>query len=245
MAGKKQEFKASSSEDMELTMILSIVALIGVGICVSYLSYGENIYSVGVFWPSPVIITLICNELGKYLIYAALFKEEKTTLNPRETVAPRKRKPMRLRIGDALKFTALIAFFVGLYAIMCIALGAPALENHEETLVLASVLTILTVLPLALFLGTSGCIQYVWTESVEGMSKVEASYVTLVKISAAGALFGAWSGSIVAPLDWDRRWQAYPIPNIVGALLGYTLGDLGVLGHKLISSIVPSFSFIP
>uniref|UniRef100_A0A6B2EA98 Putative ethanolamine-p-transferase gpi11/pig-f n=1 Tax=Phlebotomus kandelakii TaxID=1109342 RepID=A0A6B2EA98_9DIPT len=242
MPGKKDS-RTISGQDVELTLILSIVALIGVGICVTYLSYGDNLYSVGEFWPSPVLITLICNELGKYFLYTALYREEKTLT--REPMGPRKKKSFRSRVVESMKFFALMGFFVGLFGLLCISLGAPVLQNHEETLTLASLLTILTVFPLAVFMGVSGSIQYLWTESLESVSKVDAAYVTLVKISAAGAMFGAWSGSIVAPLDWDRRWQVYPIPNIVGALLGYTLGDLGVLGQKLISRIVPLFTFNP
>ncbi|GAB0089956.1 glycosylphosphatidylinositol anchor biosynthesis protein 11 [Sergentomyia squamirostris] len=244
MAGKRQESRISSSEDVELTVLLSIVSLIGVGISVAYLSYGDNLYSVGKFWLSPVLITLICNELGKYFLYLVLFRNEKT-LNPRENLVQRKRRPLKHRLGEGLKFCILIGFFLTVYAFVCITLGAPVLENHEETLTLAAVLTILTIFPLAMFLGAHGCLQYLWTESLDSVSNVDVAYARLAKIAAAGALFGAWSGSIVAPLDWDRRWQVYPIPNIIGALLGYSLGDLCVLSQKLISKIMPSFTFLP
>lgn len=30
---------------------------------------------------------------------------------------------------------------------------------------------------------------------------------------------GAWVSSVVIPLDWDRAWQKFPIPNAVGAML--------------------------
>lgn len=29
---------------------------------------------------------------------------------------------------------------------------------------------------------------------------------------------GAWASSVVIPLDWNRAWQQWPIPNVVGAL---------------------------
>uniref|UniRef100_A0A1B0D0H2 Uncharacterized protein n=1 Tax=Phlebotomus papatasi TaxID=29031 RepID=A0A1B0D0H2_PHLPP len=244
MAGKKQDYRAKTAQDVEVTKILSIVALIGIGICVAYLSYEDNLYSVGQFWMSPVLIMLIVNELGKYQLFNLLFREDRT-LNPRENVGLRKRKSFRSRIVDGIKFMGAMGMFLGIYAAICIALGAPALEKHEETFTLAGVLTILTIFPLVIFLGISGCLQFLWTETLDSVSKVDAAYVKLAKISAAGAIFGAWSGSIVAPLDWDRRWQVYPIPNIVGALLGYTLGDILVLCQQLISSIFPSFSLFP
>lgn len=45
--------------------------------------------------------------------------------------------------------------------------------------------------------------------------------------------FGSWAGCIVIPLDWDRPWQAWPIPNVVGSMvlalttsLGYIIKDV-------------------
>lgn len=39
---------------------------------------------------------------------------------------------------------------------------------------------------------------------------------------------GAWISCIVIPLDWDRHWQTWPIPVVVGgylgALVGYSIG---------------------
>uniref|UniRef100_A0A1L8D9C0 Putative conserved plasma membrane protein n=1 Tax=Nyssomyia neivai TaxID=330878 RepID=A0A1L8D9C0_9DIPT len=245
MPGKKQDSRPKSGQEIDFTVLLSILSLIGIGLCTTYLLYGDNLYTVGKFWPSPVLITLICNEIGKYLVYTTFFRAEKT-LNPRESVVQRKKKSLRQRLVDCIKFAGVIGLSIGAYGLLCISLGAPATEHHEETLTLASVLTILTVLPLTVFLGPSGCLQYIWTESFveSGGNKANNSYMELLTISAAGAIFGAWSASIVAPLDWDRQWQVYPIPNIVGALLGYALGDLGVLFQKLITHFIPSFNFI-
>ncbi|CCH58094.1 hypothetical protein TBLA_0A02940 [Henningerozyma blattae CBS 6284] len=42
-------------------------------------------------------------------------------------------------------------------------------------------------------------------------------------------LFGSWISCIVIPLDWDRDWQRWPVPIIigsyVGAFLGYSIGS--------------------
>lgn len=40
------------------------------------------------------------------------------------------------------------------------------------------------------------------------------------------AIFGAWLGSIVIPLDWDRPWQAWPVPCVLGAFLFYMIGTV-------------------
>lgn len=42
-------------------------------------------------------------------------------------------------------------------------------------------------------------------------------------------IIGCWISCCVIPLDWDREWQAWPIPLIVGAYLGAIIGySLGV-----------------
>lgn len=41
-------------------------------------------------------------------------------------------------------------------------------------------------------------------------------------------VLGGWFSCVVIPLDWDREWQAWPIPIVIGsyigAFVGYTLG---------------------
>ncbi|TRM65299.1 hypothetical protein BD626DRAFT_567221 [Schizophyllum amplum] len=44
-----------------------------------------------------------------------------------------------------------------------------------------------------------------------------------------GALVGAWLASITLALDWDRSWQAYPLPPAYGAVAGYVLTSLGAV----------------
>lgn len=46
---------------------------------------------------------------------------------------------------------------------------------------------------------------------------------------ALGAIWGAWIGALVIPLDWDRPWQAYPNPCVVGACVGHSAGHLGLV----------------
>lgn len=37
-------------------------------------------------------------------------------------------------------------------------------------------------------------------------------------------MMGAYLGAAAIPLDWDRWWQQWPLPSIIGALFGYPLG---------------------
>ena len=47
-----------------------------------------------------------------------------------------------------------------------------------------------------------------------------------IHIPALGALIGAWLGVLPIPLDWDRPWQAWPIPCVVGAIVGCAVASL-------------------
>jgi len=40
-----------------------------------------------------------------------------------------------------------------------------------------------------------------------------------------GTILGAWCGAYPLALDWDRPWQAWPLPPAIGAILGYILGS--------------------
>uniref|UniRef100_A0A0X3QBH8 Phosphatidylinositol-glycan biosynthesis class F protein n=1 Tax=Schistocephalus solidus TaxID=70667 RepID=A0A0X3QBH8_SCHSO len=39
-----------------------------------------------------------------------------------------------------------------------------------------------------------------------------------------GTLLGTWASAFCLVLDWDRPWQTWPIPCVVGALLGDIFG---------------------
>ncbi|KAL1747930.1 GPI biosynthesis protein family Pig-F-domain-containing protein [Schizophyllum fasciatum] len=44
-----------------------------------------------------------------------------------------------------------------------------------------------------------------------------------------GAVIGAWLASIALALDWDRSWQAYPLPPAYGAVIGYVVASVGAV----------------
>lgn len=98
------------------------------------------------------------------------------------------------------------------------------MENYEETFTLSALLTSLTLFPISIFIGVSSTISILFTESFELTNVVSQSYLKLLKRNAFLVIFGAFVGSAVFPLDWDRSWQIYPIPNITGAITGQMLG---------------------
>lgn len=42
-----------------------------------------------------------------------------------------------------------------------------------------------------------------------------------------GTFIGAWLGVATMALDWDRPWQAWPLPLVFGSILGFIAGGLG------------------
>lgn len=137
-------------------------------------------------------------------------------------------------IKKLCKLGGLLAIFVIVFSVASVLLGASYHQNYEETLALSILLTALTILPIGLFLGPSKTVQYLFYDSFELISTFDVWQLELLQYNAFGTLVGAWAGSIVAPLDWDRPWQAYPIPNVVGAVLGFSFANI----HTFLSSIV-------
>ncbi|CRK98319.1 CLUMA_CG011681, isoform A [Clunio marinus] len=134
------------------------------------------------------------------------------------------RKKRSNKVGDSIKFAVLMIMTIFFYAFICVIMGAPPLTHVEETLTLSSLLTALTIFPISLFIGVSGTLGILFTETFELVNVTSQEYLKLLQRNAYLVIFGAFIGSIAFPLDWDRPWQAYPIPNITGAITGQMLG---------------------
>ena len=99
---------------------------------------------------------------------------------------------------------------------------------------LSSLLTSLTLFPISLIVGVSGTISILLTDSFELVNVTSQAFLRLLKRNAYLVIFGAFIGSVVFPLDWDRPWQIYPIPNIVGAITGQMLGSFYTLFETMV-----------
>ncbi|CAH8617533.1 unnamed protein product [Schistosoma rodhaini] len=103
------------------------------------------------------------------------------------------------------------------YFIVCIILGAPILEQWKETGLMSLVLTICTNFPFLMFF--EGNLDNL--RSVLAPSLPEEKFVAFI---GYGCVIGAWLSAGFLVLDWDRPWQAWPIPCIIGAILGTFTG---------------------
>ncbi|CAH8600116.1 unnamed protein product [Schistosoma curassoni] len=104
-----------------------------------------------------------------------------------------------------------------IYFIVCILLGAPIFEQWKETGLMSLVLTICTNIPFLMFF--EGNLDNL--RSVLAPSLPEEKFVAFI---GYGCVIGAWLSAGFLVLDWDRPWQAWPIPCIIGAVLGTFTG---------------------
>lgn len=196
------------------------------------------------------VLFFIVGECIKVFIVQKLYKLD--TTNNMEGVLKRRRNN---KVMESLKFGFVMSLTVFFFAFICIILGgmyssqlvyfyriftsiflflAPALEKYLETFTLSALLTGITLFPISLFIGVSGTISILMTESFDLSNITSQAFLKLLKRNAYLVIFGAFIGSVVFPLDWDRPWQIYPIPNIVGAVTGQMLGSFYCLVETMV-----------
>ncbi|XP_055532965.1 uncharacterized protein LOC129723045 [Wyeomyia smithii] len=190
----------------------------------SYLIHSDKLYDVGKCWSSYVVMLLPGMELLKHQYVRKVLQLEgvSNVTNSQQSTKAAGGKYQSKRVSPLKEvggFAFLMVLSVLFYGFICLILGAP-LDQHEETTALAVTLTVLTIFPIVLFIGHSETMQLLFSETFELRTPISNSYLTLLKNNCVGVILGAWGASVVAPLDWDRPWQVYPLPNVVGAVGG-------------------------
>lgn len=145
----------------------------------------------------------------------------------REEVLKRRRIGMakQMEIVTLTTFALpLVTIVVYLIVVLC---GAPFVKNPVDTLLLAAYIAVLAVLPAMHLMGTD---EREWIKAFSlspsiRQATLHAPRFRVLARSAtctlAGALFGA-AGNL---LDWDKAWQTYPVPPILGACIGLLVGN--------------------
>ncbi|XP_065068209.1 phosphatidylinositol-glycan biosynthesis class F protein-like [Rhopilema esculentum] len=131
---------------------------------------------------------------------------------------------------------SVFATFCGnfLYHFITVIYGAPFIENLEETHLFSCLMSAMTILPLSLVSDGK------WWNILQILDfKLYKSgqMVDNVRLISFLTIVGALAGSAAIPLDWDRPWQAWPVPCCIGATFGYTIG-------LLIFAALPVLEFI-
>lgn len=197
---------------MELKKITvsSLITCIYLPSIITVISYKGLLYSVGNGSSFYVLVLIFVAELLKSLY-----------LN-NNNVQFKKNKGSKSRVGDIAKafgflLGVMFCFFVGI-----ILFGAPVLDCHEETLMLSTLLTLLTVFPLIAHTGVESSMQLLF--GVRNFNR--DTIIEMLVNNALLTVCGAWLGAVVIPLDWNTPWQQWPIPCYLGAIGGYLLSNV-------------------
>lgn len=178
---------------------------------VLYLSIVNELYNVGKYNKFWLIVIISIFEVIKYIIY---FVTQKKNLKTAEL--------KHHKIINIVKSVFTISAMVGIYYIIAVLFGAPFMTHQEENLMFSLILTVLTVLPICLHCGHDAAIQLLL--SITNYDGNELLNKFLFQIRSV--FVGAWLGAAVIPLDWDRPYQAWPIPCYLGALIGYLASNI-------------------
>lgn len=226
----------ATNDSVKLQLINIILSYVTVIFCALNFYYFDGLLNSGKL-NSPTLVIIVSNELTRWFINKFVFNLDASSkdcaLAGNVRLNPKKSSFLK-NVKNACKLSGLLSTFTVFYALVCILLGASYQNRYEETLVLSALLTSFTILPICLFLGPSKTLQYLFYDTFELNSRTDVTHLELLQYNALGTLIGAWSGSVVAPLDWDREWQAYPIPNMVGGLIGFTIANT----HTMLSMLV-------
>ncbi|XP_031549097.1 phosphatidylinositol-glycan biosynthesis class F protein-like [Actinia tenebrosa] len=119
---------------------------------------------------------------------------------------------------------AKLPFIVGsctlIFYVIAVLYGAPFLSKTDETMMLGLVMAVLCFLPPCCILGANLDVLY----RIFISNWLECTAESYFQCCMTLTVFGAWLGAFPIPLDWDRPWQVWPIPCVIGGMLGNTLG---------------------
>lgn len=204
-------FSLNDQLELRKVTVSSLITCIYLPSIITFISYKGILYSVGNGSSCFILGLIFVAELLKSFY-----------LNSSNDIHGKKNKANKNDAGDILKgfvylLCAKFAYFIGI-----ILFGAPVLECHEETLMLSSLLTLLTVFPLLLHVGIESSVQLLFGARNYGKDTI----VEMLVSSAMMTVCGAWVGAVVIPLDWNTPWQKWPIPCYLGAVLGFLLSNV-------------------
>lgn len=183
----------------------NILTCIYLPLMIFILNYTGNLYTIG---KTRTCIELIL-AVAEILKYIRFQRTQKTA----------KRKHT---IRNLLKSVLTCGVMVLIFHVAAILFGAPFLSEQYETLCFATLMMVLTVLPVCLYLDSDNV--YTLFSSLLDFdgNKLQEYFLMNIRFT----VFGAWLGAVVIPLDWNRPYQDWPIPCCYGAILGCFIGNL-------------------
>jgi hypothetical protein len=127
------------------------------------------------------------------------------------TYAVIQKKPIELLHGLYFSFIGFLILYI-----TAILFGAFLLDRVYETIFASLYLSLLTFFHAGVELKMDS---RSWARFLSfNASDSRERFVMLIFYCT---LMGAWTGSFVLPLDWQRDWQKWPIPLVFGGSVGY------------------------
>lgn len=210
----------SDTEIQNLAAALSGGAIFSVAhtsVLILLLFFSDYLYAIGKFNSWPLLVYIIFGVIVNSILFS---KRRKIS---------HKTKSENIKIRKIFKVAALLFLSVLIFYVIAVLFGAPFLSSQEETFVFSVLLTTLVVLPLVINVGLDTAIYILLSANVFDKDLLNSIFSVSIRFT----LFGAWLGAVVIPLDWDRLWQAWPIPCSLGALIGYVVSQFFVLSLNL------------
>ncbi|CAF4959125.1 unnamed protein product [Pieris macdunnoughi] len=221
-------FTLNNHLELRRVTISSLLTCIYLPSIISVISYKGILYSVGSGSSFYILVLIFIAELIKSFY-----------LSSNNEIQSKKNKA-KIRVSDILKAFGFLlgvtfCFFLGI-----ILFGAPVLDKHEETLMLSSLLTLLSVFPLVAHTGVELAMQLLF--GVKHFSK--DTIIAMLVNNALLCVCGAWIGAVVIPLDWNTPWQQWPIPCYLGAIGGYLLSNVMTVLKVTMMSASHKYKFL-
>lgn len=162
-------------------------------------------------------------------------------------------KRRRVGIGKQMEGVTMTSFALPLptliFLLVAFLLGAPVFANVVDALIASFYLATLALLPALHLLGTDVSEWRNTFSASEAATKYGAGQrglkrYRLLSTVVYAPLLGGLIGSAGVLLDWEKAWQTFPIPTILGVSVGLAIGN-GVALFRYWSSLPTRTSSVP
>ncbi|XP_057664176.1 uncharacterized protein LOC130898720 isoform X1 [Diorhabda carinulata] len=193
-----------SVENYRLLIYNNVATCLYLPLIILLLNFTGNLYSFGKK-RTYIELILAVAEILKYVRFQRTLKIAKK----------------KFTIRNLLKSMITCGVSIIIFHVAAILFGAPFLSEQYETLCFATLMMVLTILPVCLYLDSDIYTLFSSLLDFDG-NKLQEYFLTNIRFT----MFGAWLGAVVIPLDWNKPYQDWPIPCCYGAMLGCFVGNL-------------------
>lgn len=122
-----------------------------------------------------------------------------------------------------------VASVIAIYA-MTVTFGASLFEDLLRTLAFSCLMSALCVMPTLMLIDHKNPIMLLFRILVQQDCRTREEHHCMM--TSVYGIVGAWCGSLVIPLDWDRWWQEWPISSSFGLVFGVLIGAIVSIKFK-------------